>query len=144
MKTIRRNKKIIKDREEGIENIDTRVALVQALIPIGLECSTSTRLLFAVWMRGLKKRSRSIDWGGFRKLGISLKTTNYLESINSRVERFTDRITYWKNRNQRHRWIASVLLEIEKSMRKIKGYRHFPMLRKALQQELNIQHIIAA
>ncbi len=82
--------------------------------------------------------------GVFQELGISLKTTNCLESINSRVARFTARVTYWKNSNQQHRWVASALLEIEKSLRKIKGYRHLPMLRKALQQELKIQNIMAA
>ncbi|MCG8608812.1 IS256 family transposase, partial [bacterium] len=73
-----------------------------------------------------------------------LKTTNCLESINSQVARFTGRITYWKNSNQRHRWVASTLLEIEKRLRKIKGYRHLPTLRKALKRELKIQHIMAA
>ncbi len=82
--------------------------------------------------------------GVFQWVGISLKTTNCLESINSRLASFTDRITYWKNSNQRHRWVASALLEIEKTQRKIKGYRYLPMLRKALQRELNIQHIMAA
>jgi len=82
--------------------------------------------------------------GVFQELGISLKTTNCLESINSQVARLTGRITYWKNSNQRHRWVASALLEIEKGLRKVKGYRHLPMLRKALQRELNIQHIMAA
>ncbi len=82
--------------------------------------------------------------GVFQELGISLKTTNCLESINSQVARLTGRITYWKNSNQRHRWVASALLEIEKGLRKVKGYRQLPMLRKALQRELNIQHILAA
>ena len=82
--------------------------------------------------------------GVFQELGISLKTTNCLESINSQVARFTGRVTYWKNSNQRHRWVASTLLEIEKGLRKIKSYRHLPMLRKALQRELKIQHIMAA
>lgn len=80
----------------------------------------------------------------FEELGISLKTTNCLESINSQVARFTGRVTYWKNSNQRHRWMASTLLEIEKGLRKIKGYRHLPTLRKALQRELNLQNIMAA
>ncbi len=42
MKTIRRNEQIINKKEtnEGLENIDTRVALVQALIPIGLQYVT--------------------------------------------------------------------------------------------------------
>ncbi len=82
--------------------------------------------------------------GLFQELGISLKTTNCLESINSQVARFTGRITYWKNSNQRQRWVASTLLEIEKGLRKIKGYRHLPMLRKALRRELKIQQIMAA
>lgn len=82
--------------------------------------------------------------GVFQELGISLKTTNCLESINSQVARFTGRVTYWKNSNQRHRWVASALLEIEKGLRKIKGYRYLPMLRKALQPKLRIQHIMAA
>jgi transposase-like protein len=82
--------------------------------------------------------------GVFQELGISLKTTNCLESINSQLARFTGRITYWKTSNQRHRWVASTLLEIEKGLRKIKGYRHLPMLRKALQRELKIQIIMAA
>ena len=82
--------------------------------------------------------------GVFQELGISLKTTNCLESINSQVARLTGRVTYWKNSNQRHRWVASALLEIEKGLRKVKGYRHLPMLRKALQRELKIQDIRAA
>ncbi len=82
--------------------------------------------------------------GVFEELGISLKTTNCLESINGQVARFTRRVTYWKNSNQRRRWVACALLEIEKGLRKIKGYRHLPMLRKALQRELKIQNQMAA
>lgn len=82
--------------------------------------------------------------GVFQELGISLKTTNCLESINAQIARLTGRVTYWKNSNQRHRWVASALLEIEKGLRKIKGYRHLPMLRKALQRERRIQNSVAA
>ncbi len=82
--------------------------------------------------------------GVFEELGISLKTTNCLESINGQVARFTRRVTYWKNSNQRRRWVACALLEIEKGLRKIKGYRHLPMLRKSIQRELKIQNQLAA
>ncbi|MCH8956694.1 hypothetical protein IIA28_15450 [candidate division KSB1 bacterium] len=39
MKTISRNEQIINKKEtgEGIENVDTRAALIQALIPIALQ-----------------------------------------------------------------------------------------------------------
>jgi len=39
MKTISRNEQIInkKEKDEGIANVETRVALIQALIPIALQ-----------------------------------------------------------------------------------------------------------
>jgi len=35
--------------------------------------------------------------GVFKELGISLKTTNCLESINAQLSRFTTKVTYWSN-----------------------------------------------
>ena len=64
--------------------------------------------------------------GVFEVLGISLKTTNCLESLNSQLEQKTHRVSYWKNSYQRQRWVAIALLEIEPHFRKIKGYRHLP------------------
>ena len=40
----------------------------------------------------------------FDHLGVSLKTTNAIESINSRLEHYTHRVTCWKNSSQRQRW----------------------------------------
>jgi hypothetical protein len=82
--------------------------------------------------------------GLFKELGISLKTTNSLESINAQVERMTRKVTRWRNSDQRQRWLASALLEIEPRLRKIKGYRHLPQLQQALQRELKIQIPVAA
>ena len=73
--------------------------------------------------------------GMFEFLGISLKTTNYLESLNSQLEQYTRRVSYWKNSNQRQRWVATALLEIEPNLRKIKGYRHLPLLRWAMERD---------
>jgi len=63
---------------------------------------------------------------------VSLKTTNAIESINSRLEHYTHRVTCWKNSSQRQRWVATALLEIEPSLRKIKGYKHLQKLRSAM------------
>jgi transposase-like protein len=82
--------------------------------------------------------------GVFVELGISLKTTNCIESINSQIGRLVGRVTYWKNSNQKHRWLASALLEIEPRLRRIKGYKYLPMLRQALQRELKTEKIVAA
>ena len=67
--------------------------------------------------------------GMFEFLGISLKTTNCLESLNSQLELYTRRVSYWKNSNQRQRLVATALVEIEPNLRNIKGYRHLPLLR---------------
>lgn len=67
--------------------------------------------------------------GLFEQLGISLKTTNCIESLNSQLEQYTKRVSYWKNSNQRQRWVATALLEIEPSLRKIKGFKFLPILK---------------
>lgn len=76
--------------------------------------------------------------GVFPLLGISLKTTNCLESIFSQVETRTGRVCHWKNSSQKHRWLATALLDIEPRLRRIRGYRHLPVLRAALRAELGL------
>ena len=70
-------------------------------------------------------------------LGKSLKTTNCIENLNSQLNKYTGRVKHWKSSDQRHRWVAATLLEIEKKMRRIGNYKHLPLLRSALQQEIN-------
>lgn len=73
--------------------------------------------------------------GLFAKLGVSLKTTNCLESVNAQIARITRRIGHWRNSGQKHRWMAAALLDIEPRLRRIKGYRHLPLLQAALERE---------
>lgn len=74
--------------------------------------------------------------GVFNELGKSLKTTNCIESILSQVAQYTDRVDYWKNSDQRHRWLASALIEVEKNVRRIRGHQHLPLLRQAMKQHV--------
>ena len=78
----------------------------------------------------------------FALLGASFKTTNCLESINALVEEWCAKVGRWTNSNQRQRWLATALLEIEPRLRKLKGYRHLPRLRKALRQDLKIEKAV--
>jgi len=70
--------------------------------------------------------------GVFEQLGISFKTTNLIENVNSGLERRTGRVTRWHTSDQRQRWVAAALLEIEPRFRKLKGYKYLPMLRMAM------------
>ena len=74
----------------------------------------------------------------FGILGKSLKTTNIIESINAQAEERCGRVDCWKNSNQKQRWLASALLDIEPRFRRLSGYRHLPALRSAIMKELKI------
>ena len=51
--------------------------------------------------------------GVFPLVSQSLKTTNVLESVNALAEQRCGRVDHWKNSSQKHRWLATTLLEIE-------------------------------
>ena len=76
--------------------------------------------------------------GVYGVLGRSLKTTNGLESINALIEERCAKVDHWQNSSQRHRWLATALLDIEPRLRKVMGDRHLPKLRDALKRELKI------
>jgi hypothetical protein len=48
----------------------------------------------------------------------------------------TNKVDYWKNSDQKHRWLAAALLDIEPRLRKVKGYRYLGRLRIAIQGEI--------
>jgi putative transposase len=77
--------------------------------------------------------------GLFRELGISFKTTNCIESLMALVGQRTDKVDYWRNSDQKHRWLAASLLDIEPRLRKVKGYRYLGQLRSAIQKEIEKQ-----
>lgn len=79
--------------------------------------------------------------GLFRELGISFKTTNCIESLMALVGQRTDKVDYWRNSDQKHRWLAAALLDIEPRLRKVKGYRYLPQLRAAIQREMERQTV---
>jgi transposase-like protein len=74
--------------------------------------------------------------GLFEELGRSFKTTNCIESLMALVSQRTDKVDYWKNSDQKHRWLSAALLDIEPKLRRVKGYRSLPKLRIALQREI--------
>jgi len=74
--------------------------------------------------------------GVFRELGISLKTTNCLESLNSLVEQRVAKVDRWRTSDQKQRWLAAALLDLEPRLRRIQGFRALPLLRQALLAEV--------
>ena len=75
------------------------------------------------------------------RLKASFRTTNCIENVNSLLEQLTHNVRRWTNSSQRHRWVATALLDIEPRLRRVNGYHHLPMLRQAIQAELGIHQL---
>jgi hypothetical protein len=54
---------------------------------------------------------------------------------------YTDRVSYWKNSDQRQRWVGTVLQEIKPKLRVVRRYRHLKELREAM-KNLNFKENI--
>jgi len=70
--------------------------------------------------------------GLFRELGRSFKTANCIENLNALIGQRTDKVDRWRNADQKHRWLATTLLDIEPRLRKVNGFAALPRLRAAL------------
>ncbi|MDF0676592.1 MAG: transposase [Nitrospira sp.] len=103
--------------------------LRQELQPINLSAVTSLD-------EGLEETLTLHRLGVFGSLGLSLKTTNCLESLNAQLGHLTDKVDRWRTSEQKHRWVASAVLAIEPGLRRIKGYRHLTHLQEALRRDI--------
>ena len=76
--------------------------------------------------------------GVFGSTGRSFKTTNCIESSNALVEERCAKVDRWRDSNQKHRWLAAALLDIEPRMRRVKGFRNLPQLQEAISRTLGL------
>jgi transposase-like protein len=66
------------------------------------------------------------------RLGRSLMTTNSLELILALVEQRVGKVDRWITSEQKQRWLATTLLELEPRLRRVSGYRALTQLQAAL------------
>ena len=131
-------KQAIRGRLQHAYNRPTLAEAKAALLRVKKELSLQNESAVRSLEEGFEETLTLHRLGLFRELGISLKTTNSIESLHSLMASRTDKVDHWKNSNQRQRWVATALLDIEPDLRRIKGFRHLPALRHALQVELNL------
>jgi len=104
--------------------------LSKRLEPINLSAARSVK-------EGLEEILTLHRLGMHELFGRSFSTTNCIENVNSQLGKYLRKVKYWKNSDQRHRWVAAGLLEIEHSMRKVANYRKLDKLRKAIIFEIS-------
>ena len=111
----------------------------KALAGLHAELEDRNQSAAASLAEGLEETLTLHRLGVYSLLGRSFKTTNCLESINALVEERCAKVDHWKNSNQRQRWLATALVDIEPRLRTVIGDRHLLKLREALNRELKIE-----
>jgi len=114
----------------------TYEAATRALEKVRAELKLLNASAVASLDEGLEETLTLHRLGVFREVGVSFKTTNIIESIHARVERRTARVNHWRNSEQKQRWLATALLDLEPRLRRVKNYRALPLLREALKRHV--------
>jgi transposase-like protein len=104
------------------------------LLLIRKELSLINQSAVASLDEGLEETLTLHRLGLIGKLGRSFKTTNCIEALNRQIGIRTDRVSYWKNSEQRQRWVAMAVLEIEPSLRRVAGAAWLPLLRAKMKK----------
>lgn len=108
------------------------------LLQIHAELQTLNRSAARSLQEGLEETLTLHRLGLFRELGRSLKTTNCIEGVNSRLTKYIGKVKNWMHSDQRHRWIAEALVAIErkddsvKPLRRIYNHAELQNLREAM------------
>ena len=67
-------------------------------------------------------------------LARTLRTTNAIENLNGSIEHYTRNLQRWRSGEMIERWVCAALLEAQKKLRRIRGYKDMDKLIPALEQ----------
>jgi transposase-like protein len=110
----------------------TYEAAKERLLGLHAELEPVNRKAAGSLREGLEETLTLHRLGLFEELGRNLKTTNGIENLMGQVQQRIGKVKRWHHSPQRHRWMALALLEGERRMRRLTGYRHLPRLKDAL------------
>jgi transposase-like protein len=112
---------------------DAKRALLRLVKELALVNESAARSL----EEGLEETLTLHRLGIFPELGVSFRTTNLIESVMARLEEKTQRVDHWRTSDQKLRWCGAALLAVEKTFRRVKGYKQLHLLVKALGAKMN-------
>ena len=70
------------------------------------------------------------------ELRQTFSTTNCIENLNSQLGKYLGKVKKWRNSDQKHRWMACGLLEVEQKMRRINNYQKIQEIKQILKNRL--------
>lgn len=127
----------IRKKLQGAYNKDTYDEAKKALQGIKNELRPINESAVRSMEEGLEETLTIHRMGMYKELKRSFTTTNMIESVMSQIGQKTDKVDYWKNSNQRQRWVATSLLYIEGRLNRASGYKYLSRLREALRKEID-------
>ena len=128
----KKEQKRMRIRLQGAYQRKTLLSAQGELAKIAKEIKLMSKSGHNSMLEGLEETLTLQRLGVFQELGRSLKTTNQLESINRRLKDFTGRVNRWKSSDQRNRWVASSLIEIESGLNRLSGFTYLIDLKKQM------------
>ena len=132
--------RFINDNSQSLPDIEAFGAPGNCLI----EVKTINESAAASLAEGLEETLTLHRLKVFPELGVSFKTTNLIESVMARIEAKAHRVTCWRTSDQKLRWCAAALTATARQFRRVKAYRHLPLLQQALQPKLTTNKSAAA
>lgn len=105
------------------------MVLIQKLEKINRQAASSLK-------EGIEEILTLHKLGLSEEFSVSFSTTNCIESVNSQIRKYTGRVTHWSSSEQRYRWMAATLLEVEQKMRKVDNFKHLYKLKKEVKSYL--------
>jgi len=115
----------------------TYVKAKAALLKVRSELALINQSAVGSLEEGLEETLTLHRLGLAKELGHSFKTTNCIENIQSLVEGRTGKVDCWRNSEQKQRWLATTLLELEPRLNKVQGFHHLKRLRTLM--EINLK-----
>jgi transposase-like protein len=111
---------------------DTLLDLVNELKKINLSAANSL-------LEGLEELLTLHKLGLNQEFSVSFSTTNCIESVNSQIRKYVGRVKNWNSSDQRYRWMAAALLEIEYKLRKVDNFRNLKIMKEAIKKHVQNQ-----
>ena len=91
-------------------------------------------------LEGLDEMLTVLRLGLPAELRRALACTNAIESLMAVIRQICRNVKRWRHTKMALRWTATAMLEAQRSFRRLKGYKHLPILKAAL---LRHQHVLA-
>lgn len=134
-----RDQQTYRRRLNKAHHADTYGEAKQQLLTIKTELEVINRSAAKSLKEGLEETLTLHRLGLMELFGRSFSTTNCIENLNSQLKKYIGKVKHWKSSQQRYRWIASAMLEIEQKMRKVNQYKKLYLMQKKIREEIDLR-----